>query len=110
MGCRRRCRWPKPAATKRPSGPVATERRVAVVAPDGLDRSCSVQCWPSGESQIVWQSAIEPTAMNPPPVATAAAAYEGAPVALTLAQFFRSADHQKAACSVVPLPCLPTTR
>ena len=45
-----------------------------VVAPDGLARSCSVQCWPSAESQFVWQLAIAPTAMKPPFIATAAAA------------------------------------
>src|SRR5262249_62203904 len=50
----------KPAATKPPPGPAATARRLAAVAPDGLARACSGQCWPSEGSQTVWRWALAP--------------------------------------------------
>src|SRR6185437_13004435 len=99
-----------PPATRRPAWSTATELSIALVAPDGLARSYSVQCWPSAESQIVWQPAMEPTATKPLFTAAAAVAFAGVPVPVALIQFFRSADHQKAARSLAPLPCLPTTR
>src|ERR1700722_7374825 len=100
----------KPAATKRPPAPAAADCSVAVVAPDGLVRSCSVHCRPSADVQTVWECAVAPTATKPLPTATAAAATEPVlPLFPLPAQSRRLADHQNEAYAPDPVPCLPTT-
>ena len=86
----------KPAATKRPPAPAATDCSVAVAEPDGTARSCSVHCLPSADVQIVWQCDVAPTATKPLPTETAAAATVPVlPLSASLAQSRRLADHQK---------------